>query len=205
MLPSVGLDALGDLPAAARQRRCQRTIDRTPREQTVTAGRYGVVGGNRVTPHEPPLDCHRPGWTVCALIVDDQILQGRLRVAERTGLLLTFGSILDKTAFLFRAQSEFSDVREALASAGQPLISDPAVRPRWVNIFSRNDVLGGSLEYYDARRGRHRHPGQPEPPPPIENVEDAHAWIPLLAHNQYWSNQQLLGTLAAAVMEPRHS
>ena len=64
--------------------------------------------------------------TLNRLIVDDEILEGRLRVAERTALLLTFGSILDKTAFLFRAQSEFSDVREALCSAGQPLISDAA-------------------------------------------------------------------------------
>jgi hypothetical protein len=50
--------------------------------------------------------------------------------STRTQLLLTFGSPLDKTAFLFRAQSEFSDVREALAAATQPLIVDYALRPR---------------------------------------------------------------------------
>jgi hypothetical protein len=141
--------------------------------------------------------------TLNRLIVDDELQEGRLRVAGRTALLLTFGSILDKTAFLFRAQSEFSDVREALASAGQPLISDPAARPRWVNIHSRDDVLSGTLDYYDVPAGPRRRAVEPDLPRRIENLNDPNAWIPILAHDQYWTNELLLDTLAQAVAGPR--
>lgn len=40
----------------------------------------------------------------------------------RTKLLLTFGSPLDQTAFIFRAQVEDNPCREMLASAKQPLL-----------------------------------------------------------------------------------
>jgi hypothetical protein len=141
--------------------------------------------------------------TLNGLIVDDTLAAGRLRVAERTALLLTFGSILDKMAFLFRAQADVSDVREALVSASQPLISDPAARPRWINIFSRQDVLSGALDFYDVQNGEVEPAPGPLPPlpGPVDNLEDRHAWIPLLAHVQYWSNDLLLNTLADAAMD----
>jgi hypothetical protein len=92
-------------------------------------------------------------------------------------------------------------VREALASVSQPLISDPSARPRWVNIHSRDDVISGPLDYYDL-------PASAPPPQarlptghptPIDNLEDPHAWIPLLGHEQYLSNELLLGTLANTI------
>ena len=133
-----------------------------------------------------------------AVLNDDSMSDGALCVAPRTGLLLTFASILDKTAFLFRAQSEAGEIREALASTSQPLISDPAARPRWVNLYSPADVLGGPLEYYDLPPGL----TPPSPPTPhrIENIADPHSWIPLLAHTQFWHNELFLSTIASAVV-----
>jgi hypothetical protein len=138
--------------------------------------------------------------TLNRLIADDQVNGGRVQVAARTRLLLTFGSILDKTAFLFRAQADHGEVREALASASQPLISDPRARPRWINIFSPSDVFSGALDYYDpvngqSGSGRSLH----TPPPPITNVADPDAWLPLIAHVQYWTNRLLIETVYAAI------
>ncbi|OZC01365.1 hypothetical protein [Rubricoccus marinus] len=75
-------------------------------------------------------------------------------VQERTRLLLTFGSPLDKTAYIFRAQNlSLSDIREALANAAQPLILDPSVRTfPWVNVHSPRDVIGSALDLYDVPR-----------------------------------------------------
>jgi hypothetical protein len=142
--------------------------------------------------------------TLNRLLNDDRLASGALAVKDRTRLLLTFGSVLDKVAFLFRAQSEFSDVREALAAATQPLISDADARPRWINIFSRHDFLGGSLEYFDptfGTAGRPLDPASPVPSP-VENIPDPGAWIPGLAHEQYWTNDALLNTLRDAISTP---
>jgi hypothetical protein len=118
-------------------------------------------------------------------------LDGRSRaVAARTSMLLTFGSPLDKTAFLFRNQrDETSDVREALAAAVQPLIRDYGWRPaRWVNLWSPNDWVGAELTYYDdtAGAGGARR---------IENLRDPDATTPLLAHNEHWDGRLLGRTL----------
>lgn len=124
-------------------------------------------------------------------------------------MLLTFGAILDKTAFLFRAQTGRDDVREALASAAQPLISDAAARPPWVNIFSRHDLFGGSLDYYDPVNGISGASASgvvPPAGPPIVNIRDHQAWIPLLAHDQYWANpalvNELVGAIGASIARP---
>ena len=125
--------------------------------------------------------------TLNRLIVDDIVGGGTLQVLPRTSLLVTFGSILDKTAFIFRTQSIFNDVREALIAAGLPLISDYQQRPPWINIHSPHDPLSGPLDYYDLPDGQALRP--------IVNVTDEHAWIPLAAHVQYWSNRTLLLTV----------
>jgi hypothetical protein len=106
--------------------------------------------------------------------------------------LITFGSPLDKTAFVFRsADSGNAAVREGLAVTVQPLILAPASRGfDWVNIHSRNDIISGALDYY----------------PRVTNVEDPQADIPIWAHTQFWSNQLLAQTLADACVdsfEPR--
>jgi hypothetical protein len=103
-------------------------------------------------------------------------------VQRRTALLLTFGSPLDKTAFLFRLQqSREADVREALAAAAQPTIADARNRPAaWVNIWSPRDWISGELDYYER-------PGEGY----ITNVRDPEASIPLVAHTEYWKNCEL--------------
>lgn len=133
------------------------------------------------------------------MVNDDSLRTQPLEVARRTALFLSFGSVLDKTAFLFRVQTTDCDIREMLAAATQPMISEAAARPRWINIYSPHDPLGGSLEYYDP-------PGEPGTgavggplPAPVSNVQDPDAWIPLIAHVQYWTNHTFVETLVAAV------
>lgn len=113
--------------------------------------------------------------------------------ANRTKLFLTFGSPLDKSAFVFRTQNDRADVvREALAAAVQPMILDYAYRPaRWYNIWSKNDIISGALDYYDEEW---KHPSKS-----VINLEDPDCDLYLLAHNQYWSNElfnDLLGSFA---------
>jgi hypothetical protein len=124
---------------------------------------------------------------------------GHMGVVRRTHRLITFGSPLDKTAFLFRTQiSGPRFLREALAAQKQPLIlSYPEFRPEksfgWVNIYSRADIISGRLAYYDI---------PDDPPPdcnPVVNHVDLGAWIPILAHIQYWHDETLREQLYAAI------
>src|SRR3990172_751702 len=88
--------------------------------------------------------------TLNAMINKDILSDGTLNVVQRTKLLLTFGSPLDKTAFIFRTQTKQAVVREALAAAKQPLIQSYDYRPaRWINIWSRHDWISGAINYYD--------------------------------------------------------
>jgi hypothetical protein len=112
-------------------------------------------------------------------------------VVERTRLLLTFGSPLDKTAFLFATQTHrLKEGREALATTVQPLIQDYAFRRmRWINIYSPWDIISGALNYYDT----HNKPV----PPGIDNRADPDATTLLAAHVEYWTNPLLRDILAA--------
>jgi len=111
-------------------------------------------------------------------------------VASRTAALITFGSPLDKTAYIFRAQqADGSGIRESLASAVQPLITLP--RPkigRWVNIYSGNDIISSGLSYYGAA---------------IENRVDSQVGLPLLAHTQFWENSVLKDTILESIFGVR--
>ena len=129
--------------------------------------------------------------TLNAIILEDRLKGLPYDAAHRTEMLLTFGSPLEKTAYLFRTQRpREAEVREALAAAVQPMIQNYVSRPRfWVNIHSQNDVISGHLRFYDA-----------ENPPEggsrrVENIVDPGADRPLLAHNQYWSNRLLASVL----------
>jgi hypothetical protein len=132
--------------------------------------------------------------TVNRLVNESQVTTGLGNVLHRTRALLTFGSPLDKTAFLFRAQSEFSDVREAMAAAAQPLITTYDDRPIWINIYSSSDPVSGRLDYYDAPR---RTPSDSDRGQAVFNVRDTQAWIPLVAHTQYWTNDAFIDALRA--------
>lgn len=131
------------------------------------------------------------------LIVWDKIAcNGRHAVTARTKRLITFGSPLDKTAFLFRTQiSPNHHYREALAGLQQPLILDYKLRPnwfRWYNLYSMFDIVSGKLAYYDDPLIT--------PPNPVINLPDPHACIPLWAHVQYWTGELLASLLKDALL-----
>lgn len=130
-----------------------------------------------------------------ALLVDDTVSLEKRDVAARTRLFLTFGSPLEKTAFLFASQAKrTTDAREALVAALQPLISDYAFRPfRWVNVFSRRDPISGRLTSYDDssqplyRKRR------------VRNLPDRAAVLPLLAHLEYFNDPVVTRQLVRAL------
>lgn len=127
-------------------------------------------------------------------------------VVPRTTRLITFGSPLDKTAFLFRTQvSAARNLREALAARQQPLIlSYRKFRPRtfrWINIWSPRDYISGRLKYYDipkdeAQDADNAAYGKRNP---VINCTDPEARRPVLAHVQYWENSKLHRVLYRAV------
>jgi hypothetical protein len=132
--------------------------------------------------------------TLNALILNDSLLQRRgttspCETLKRTKALVTFGSPLNKTAFIFRNQKERSQqIREALAAAVQPMIVDYSNRPfPWVNIYSHRDWISGELEYYDDPTTDSSHH--------VENIIDRDANVPIAAHTQYWNNQTLTDVL----------
>lgn len=127
--------------------------------------------------------------TLNALLLDEDL--GALPdgpVRTRTSHLVTFGSPLDKTAFLFREQQpRFAQVREALAASVQPLIQDYRFRAslRWQNFFSRADLISGRLEYYDEDEFNRQQQGT-SADRFVHNDVDPYACIPLMAHTMYW-------------------
>jgi hypothetical protein len=141
--------------------------------------------------------------TLNAIIACDETSsspRGR-RVVERTRHLITFGSPLDKTAFLFRNQSNHiqDPLREQMVAASQPLIQNYKNYRRfltWTNLWSRKDVISGSLGYYDADHVTE------EDPIHVQNKEDPAASIPFYAHVQYWTGQLLASVLYDAVSQP---
>lgn len=134
--------------------------------------------------------------TLNALINMDNVSapHDRRGVVERTRALVTFGSPLDKTAFIFRMQARNDQewIREQLAASAQPLIVDyEKYRPAgfdWINIWSRMDIVSGELNYYDV----HDDPSKiANRKPCVQNMTDPKANIPLYAHLQYWNNELL--------------
>lgn len=132
-----------------------------------------------------------------ALIMDDELANRQNRAVERTKLLVTFGSPLDKIAFIFASQLvQATETREALAASFQPMILDYD-RFRsipWVNIWSRADIISGDLDFYDdlaKSNGRE-----------VRNLVDKHATTPLLAHVEYWQNRLLYEQIYAGVARP---
>ncbi|GAB5520961.1 MAG: hypothetical protein RhofKO_32120 [Rhodothermales bacterium] len=117
---------------------------------------------------------------------------------SRTRLLLTFGSPLDKTAYIFRKQADDTAWgREALAASLQPLILDRRFRTfSWVNVHSSRDPISGQLDFYD--------PNTIEETPPLEykrvdNVVDPLARTPLFAHTEYWDADAIYKHLLKAI------
>jgi hypothetical protein len=133
--------------------------------------------------------------TLNALINHDQLNGNTLNVIKHTKLLLTFGSPLDKTAFVFASQkSETTDTREALAATLQPMIQtyDPYRDINWINVYSPRDIISGKLEFYDDKKAKDY-----EDKRRVNNVIDEDAMIPLAAHIEYWNNTTLFDQLYA--------
>jgi hypothetical protein len=154
--------------------------------------------------------------TLNRLMLDDWLCNGALKVAERTATMVTFGSPLNKTAFLFTIQGKDSlRIRERLACTVQPLImSYPKFRWKlqWINVYSRNDIVSGCLKFYDLP-GYQDKPAAHDPPldPTIKrvrvkNIKDRDAAVPLVAHVAYWKNKTvwsaLLSQIAPGTVDP---
>lgn len=133
--------------------------------------------------------------TLNRLLLDDDAVIGPgrpWRVRERTNFLLTFGSPLNKIAFVFATLSKKGSMtlaRERLATLVQPLIDSEVIRAgiRWVNIYSPWDIISGRLDFYD-------------PPPggaafPVLDERDPEAITFLSAHTEYWRNTLLFAWL----------
>ncbi|MFN2398502.1 MAG: hypothetical protein ABR543_07645 [Gemmatimonadaceae bacterium] len=123
-----------------------------------------------------------------------------LDVTRRTRLLLTFGSPLDKTAFIFRTQKQDAVFREALAAAMQPLIVDYSNRPEWVNIWSAFDWISGPLEYYDPPLSPDGSSPYDRHPARVTNIEENGSILPGKAHTGYWDRKAFGDTLYRAVV-----
>ncbi len=164
---------------------------------------YGLEQGGQPLYEDVLLVGHSLGSVVTydainRLLNEDAVRKGRvLKVAERTKLLLTFGSPLDKTAYVFRQQNKtLSMARETLAATVQPLISDYA-RFRtfpWVNVYAPRDIIGGALDLYDLpemdRDGSERL---------VDNRVDPQARIPLVAHTEHWDTSLVFEVLAERI------
>jgi hypothetical protein len=130
------------------------------------------------------------------LLMDDQFSAQPLQVAARTRMFLTFGSPLDKTAFVFRTQKDMrSQVREVGAAAVQPMIASYVNRPEeWVNLWSRADIISGHLDFYDPPNVLNaKHPDHyvhsRMNPKGVQNYIDPDARTPLKAHIEYWDGK----------------
>jgi hypothetical protein len=118
----------------------------------------------------------------------------RVGVAARTASLLTFGSPLDKVAFIFGTKITGRRIREALAGGMQPLIVNYEYRPpAWVNIHAPGDIIAGRLDYYD-------HPDGEGTAKRVRNLVDAEAgWFFVTAHTGYWEHRVFRSELYAAI------
>ncbi len=120
-----------------------------------------------------------------ALLNEDEANEHRLGVAQRTRLFLTFGSPLDKTAYIFsQHERPFAATRGLMAMAVQPLICSYRRFRRipWINVHSRRDPVCDALRLYDdpAAEECAEHC--------VRNVVDPEARVPLAAHVEYWDN-----------------
>ena len=127
-------------------------------------------------------------WTINQDLLD----QSRDHVVDRTKLFLTFGSPLDKTAFIYSLLTgNTATIRERLATSKQPLITSYNYRRfPWVNISSPYDIIAGTLENYDTDHTNAQ---------AIQNKRDPHATTPLVAHVEYWEGEVVFDEVVGVV------
>jgi hypothetical protein len=138
--------------------------------------------------------------TLNRLMLEDWLSSNHLGIANRTKCMVTFGSPLNKTAFFFTIQGKDNlHIRERLAATVQPLIQSYRKfrKFKWINVFSRNDIISGPLEFYDL-------PGMlglaPLPNVAVHNVVDRDAAVPLVAHVDYWKNRTVWNELLREIV-----
>jgi hypothetical protein len=127
------------------------------------------------------------------LIREDGANNDTLNVVGRTPLFLTFGSPLDKTAFIFAVQGRHTtEAREALAATVQPMLQAYERRPKtWINVHSGWDIISGHLDFYD--------PPKPDPEKRVQNHPDPDATSLLVAHTEYWKNDTVIRAIYDAI------
>ena len=135
--------------------------------------------------------------TLNTLIGNDILHESKVKVVDRTTHLITYGSPLDKVAFLFQSQGIATPYRNALDASLQPLVFDEAFRRhlRWTNIRARFDIISGELNYYDDdswQSGDKRSV--------LNLVEQDAPWNPAVAHTAYLDRTTLPRVIYFAVM-----
>jgi len=112
-------------------------------------------------------------------------------ISKRT-TFITFGSPLDKSAFIFRSQMKMDPkypVREQLAAAMQPMITAEGFRPSsWTNFWTPLDWVSGELRYYDPPSGGG-----------VENVVDKNCNVLIAGHSLYWVSPLLSRHITDAI------
>lgn len=140
--------------------------------------------------------------TLNRLIADDALSGMAAGIVRRTCLLLTFGSPLDKTAFFFSMMGKNTEhIREQLATVVQPLIQDRDCREQilWRNVYSRNDIISGSLDFYQIPDDRL--PPGVQQVRKVKNEKDEDALVPLVAHVEYWKNLTVWKRLLESILD----
>jgi hypothetical protein len=106
---------------------------------------------------------------------------------------VTYGSPLDKIAYLFRSESgDANDLGNDLIASRQPLINDLEFRKKvkWVNVYAEFDIVAGPLDFFDSKR---------YPELNIVQVKDTRNAAPIASHTQYSSNDALPEALKIAL------
>lgn len=129
------------------------------------------------------------------MLNEDAHAGGVIGVLNRTKGFVTFGSFLDKTAFIFDtnfAKKPSAD-RAALAATVQPLIEDRnTLKIPWTNVYSPWDIFAGQIDYYNAPKEKNR----------VNNVQDFDAVTPIGAHTEYWDNSKLWECVGELIPSP---
>lgn len=133
--------------------------------------------------------------TLNRVMLLDELANRPLDVVARTGGLLTFGSPLDKTAYLFALnRSEGHPSEEELANTVQPLLQSYANRRfPWVNVHSMLDIISGNLTFFDQRSTKH--------PGAVLNLSDDDALAFVTHHTHYWKGRTVWGKLYEMITE----
>lgn len=137
---------------------------------------------------------------------------------EKLKTLVTLGSPLDKTYFVFPSARPMAMRRKIRLSLAHPANGETAIVAEdsgpaeasfeWHNINDISDPLGDRLAWYgspeapvastaDSKESAPRPPAVAKDPfPTVENHRQAHAWWPHTAHNNLHHNPDVIGWLA---------